>query len=94
MATNIQEEADSLKEKSELDKKSDKNASPEKIQQSVSSLQKKTQGILADLDKVSNMEYELKEKGADVPSEDELNQIKSKINKSIAQANDYVSSYK
>ena len=40
------------------------------------------------------MESELKEKGADVPSEDELNQIKSKIKGSVEKANDYVKSYK
>ena len=40
------------------------------------------------------MESDLKERGADVPSEEELNQIKSKIKNSISQANDYVKNYK
>ena len=48
----MQEEADSLKEKSEIDKKANKEASPEKMQESVNLLQKKSKGILSDLDQV------------------------------------------
>jgi len=40
------------------------------------------------------MESDLKEKGADVPSEEELSAIKSKMNGAIKQANDYVVSFK
>lgn len=67
---------------------------PEKIQSSVAQLEKKTNKILGDLDQVSSMESDLKEKGADVPSQDELNQIKSKLTGSISQANDYVKNLK
>jgi len=40
------------------------------------------------------MESDLKDKGADVPSDGDLNQIKSKINSAVTQANDYVKGYK
>jgi hypothetical protein len=50
----------------------------------MSTIQKKSKAILNDLDQVSSMESDLKEKGADVPSEEELNQIKSKIKGSIS----------
>ena len=68
LATNMQEEVESIKEKSEIEKKSDKNASPEKIQETINAIQKRSKGILNDLDQVSSMESDLKEKGADVPS--------------------------
>jgi len=52
LATNMQEEADSLKEKSEIDKKANKESSTEKMQESVNLLQKKSKAILSDLDQV------------------------------------------
>lgn len=40
------------------------------------------------------MEYELKEKGADVPPEEELSNIRKKIQDSVASANDYIKTFK
>lgn len=94
LATNIQEETKSLKEQAEVEKKSDKNASPVKMEQAVKGIEKKTQKIFTDLDTITNMEYELKEKGADVPPEEELNAIRKKIQDSVASANEYIKTYK
>ena len=49
---------------------------------------------MVDLEKVSGMESELKEKGADVPSNSELSVIQDKFDQSIKQVNDYVKNYK
>ena len=48
---------------------------------------------MQDLEQVSSMESELKEKGADVPSEEELSTIKQKINGAVDKANEYVASF-
>lgn len=42
LATNIQEETKNLKEQAEIEKKSDKNPSPQKMEQAVKGIEKKT----------------------------------------------------
>ena len=83
LSTNIQEEAVTIKEQADLERKTDKSASPDKTQENVNALKKRTDQIMVDLEKVSGMESDLKDKGADVPSQDDLNQIREKFNLSI-----------
>lgn len=94
LSTNIEEEAQTLKEQAELERKTSKSATPEKVQEKVDALKKRSDQILVDLEKVSGMESDLKEKGADSPQEGNLEQIKEKFSKSIQEANEYVKSYK
>ena len=65
LSSNIEEEAQTIKEQSELERKTSKSATPEKVQESVDALKKRSDQILVDLEKVSGMESDLKEKGAE-----------------------------
>lgn len=93
LATNIQDEANTLKEGAELDRKTNKDASPEKVQADVDGLKQRTDKILTDLQKVQGMESDLKDKGSEAPA-GSLFEIEEKMNNSIKQAQDYVKGYK
>lgn len=83
LSSNIEEEAQTIKEQSELERKTNKSATPEKVQESVDALKKRSDQILVDLEKVSGMESDLKEKGAETSQDGNLEQIKEKFSKSI-----------